>query len=124
MLLDTSCWIEYFEATEKGKKIKGRMEKQEVFYTCPITIAEISVWCHKNKKTSKDFIDSIKKLSIILDLSNDALEESGRIYNEERKKNGKISLIDCIIYATAQIHSIILLTKDEDFKGLKDVQIL
>ena len=124
MLLDTSCWVEYFEGTEKGKKLKDLMEKQNIFYTCPITIAEISVWCHKNSKLPQDFIDSIKKLSIMLDMSDDILAESGKIYNEERKKNGKIGLIDCIIYATAQIHGLILLTKDTNFKNVKDVKIL
>lgn len=124
MLLDTSCWVEYFKGTEKGKKIKGLMEKQEVFYTCPITIAEISVWCHKNNKPLQDFITSIKKLSVMLDMSEDILAESGKIYHEERKSNGKIGLIDCIIYATAQIHGLILLTKDTDFRNLKDIKML
>lgn len=124
MLFDTSCWIEYFEGTEKGKKIKEMMKKQETLYTCPITVAEISVWCHKNGKSPDNFIASIRKLSILLDISDDILTESGRIYNEERKKNGKIGLIDCIIYATASVHGLILLTKDGGFKDLKDVQIL
>ncbi|MFA4820142.1 MAG: PIN domain-containing protein [Candidatus Aenigmatarchaeota archaeon] len=124
MLLDTSCWIEYFKGTGKGEKLKERMENQEVFYTCPITIAEISVWCHKNNKLPKDFITSIKKLSVMMDMSEDILAESGRIYHEERKRNGKIGLIDCMIYATAQMHELVLLTKDTDFKNLKDVKIL
>ena len=124
MLLDTSYWVEYFKGTEKGKKIKDLMEKQEIFYTCPITIAEISVWCHKNNKPPQDFITLIKKMSVILDMGEDILAKSGRIYHKERKKNGKIGLIDCIIYATAQIHGLILLTKDTDFKNLPDVKIL
>ena len=124
MLLDTSCWVEYFKGTEKGKRLKELMEKQEVFYTCPITIAEISVWCLKNNKPSQDIIASIKKLSVMLDMSDDILVESGRIYYEERKKNGKIGLIDCIIYATSQTHGLILITKDMDFKNMKDVKVL
>lgn len=124
MLLDTSCWVEYFKETEKGKKIKELMENQEILYTCPITIAEISVWCHKNNKSPEDFITLIKKLSIMLDISDDILAESGKIYHEERGKSSKIGLIDCIIYATAQVHGLSLLTKDEDFKNLKDVKIL
>ena len=124
MLLDTSCWVEYFKGTEKGKKLKELMEKQDVFYTCPITIAEISVWCCKNNKPPQDFIASIKKLSIVLDMGEDILVESGIIYHEERKKNGKIGLIDCIIYATAQVHEFILLTKDTDFKNMNGVKIL
>ena len=124
MLLDTSCWVEYFKGTEKGKKIKELMDKQEVLYTCPLTIAEISVWCRKNNKFPQDFIRSIKNLSIMLDMGEDVMSESGRIYHEAMKKNGKIGLIDCIIYATAQVHGLVLLTKDEDFKELEGAEIL
>lgn len=124
MLLDTSCWIEYFKRTEKGGKIKELMEKTGVLYTCPITIAEISVWCHKNNKPPKDFIAAIKNLSVLLDMGSDILAESGKVYYEERKQNDKIGLIDCIIYATAQVHGLTLLTTDTDFKNLKDVKIL
>ena len=66
-------------------------------------------------------MELIKKLSKLLELSEDTLIESGRIYNEQRKINGKIGLIDCIIYSAAQIHGLILLTKDNDFKDMNDV---
>ena len=121
MLLDTSAWVEYFQATEKGSIIKSFFENNEIVYTCNITIAEISVWCQKNKKDVSGFVELIKKLSKLLELSEDTLIESGRIYNEQRKINGKIGLIDCIIYSAAQIHGLILLTKDNDFKDMNDV---
>jgi len=124
MLLDTSVWIDYFQATEKGAAIKSSLENNEQVYTCPLTVAEISVWCCKNNKEVSEFVQLIKNLSKILDVSEDILIESGKIYSEQRKKNNKISLIDCIIYASAKIHGLLLLTKDNDFKNLEGVKFL
>jgi len=121
MLLDTSAWVEYFKDTERGRSIASMFETKQVFFTCSITIAEISVWCNKNKESSSKFIQKIKNFSELLDMSEDALIESGRIYNEQRRINGKIGLIDCLIYSTAQIHGLTLLTKDNDFKGMENV---
>jgi|SRR3989344_3794536 len=124
MLLDTSAWIEYFQATEKGRIIKLSLENNEQAYTCSLTIAEISVWCFKNNKEVSEFVQLITNLSTVLEINEDVLIESGKIYNELRKKNSKIGLIDCIIYASARFHGLLLLTKDNDFKNLEGVKFL
>jgi len=124
MLFDTSVWVEYLSGTETGKKAKGILSKDGIVCTCPLSLAEISVWCHKNNADPQPFLQQIKTLSKLLDLSEDILVASGRIYSEGRKKNGKISLIDAIIYTSARFHNLELLTKDRDFEGLDMVKML
>jgi len=124
MLLDTSIWVEYLTGTERGKKVKELLSQDVVVCTCPLTLAEISAWCHKNNANPQPYLQEIKALSKLLDLSEDILVASGRIYSEERKKKGKISLIDSIIYTTARFHDLELLTKDRDFEGLVGVKML
>ncbi len=124
MLFDTSSWIEYFEGTHKGNKIKSILETRTVIYSPIIIIAEISVWASRNGKNPSMYIDFIKKSSKILELNENALDVSGRFYWDRRKNKTKINLIDCIIYTTARLHGLVLLTKDMDFQGLPDVQIL
>lgn len=124
MLLDTSAWIEYFKDTEKGKIVALILEKEQAFFTSLITISEVSVWCNKNKEDTAKFLQKLKNLSNLLELSETILLESGRIYSEQRNVNGKIGLIDCIIYTTAQIHGLVLLTKDNDFKGLQNIRTI
>ena len=125
MLLDTSAWIEYFKGTGKGGKIKGFLtERKTALYTCPITIAEISVWCYKNGEDPHLFLGKIKNLSALLELSEPILAASGKIYFEWRKTNDKIGLIDSIIYSTAVFHGLTLLTTDSDFKGLSNIALL
>lgn len=123
MLLDTSAWVEYFKGTKEGEKVKSII-KNNVIYICPITIAELSNWCYKNNKDPVEYIKIIKNLSTYLELSEEILNLSGKIYYRLRKKNKKIGLIDCIIYTTAQIHGLELITKDNDFKNLPGVQLL
>lgn len=124
VLLDTSAWVEYFTSTEKGKKVKELFYQNIGVYTCPITLAEISVWCYKNNENPGQYIQKIRKLSILLELTEDILVASGRIYSSERKKKSKISLIDCIIYNSARFHGLKLWTKDKDFEGLVDVELI
>lgn len=124
ILLDTSAWIEYFNSTEIGSKVKELFYKKTGVYTCPITLAEVSAWCHKNNVSPEQYIQKIRKLSVILELTEDILISSGRVYSNERKKRGKISLIDCIIYTSARFHGLVLWTKDRDFKGLIDVEMI
>ncbi len=123
ILLDTSAWIEYLNSTESGNKVKGLLYQNTGIYTCQLTIAEISVWCYKNNKNPGQYLEKIKKLSSMLEMSEDILVASGRIYCEERGK-GKLSLIDSIIYTTARFHGLVLWTKDGDFKELPDVEML
>lgn len=123
ILLDTSAWIEYLNSTELGNKIKDLFYQKIGIYTCQLTIAEISVWCYKNNENPDKYLDKIKKLSSILEISEDILVASGRTYWEERK-NGKLGLIDSIIYTTARFHGLVLWTKDGDFKKLPGVEML
>ncbi|MFH2105801.1 MAG: PIN domain-containing protein [Candidatus Micrarchaeota archaeon] len=124
ILLDTSAWIEYLTSTETGNKIRKLLYQNVGVYTCPITLAEISAWCHKNNESPEKYLETIRSLSVMLELDEDVFVASGRIYADERRKNGKISLIDCIIYTSARCHGLILWTKDRDFKGLVDVELI
>jgi len=123
MLFDTSAWIEYFKGTEKGQMVSNLIKNKSI-YTCPITLAEISNWSHKNSEGPAQRINIIKSFSSVLELNEQILVLSGRFYAEQRKRNGKISLIDAIIYTTAKIHGLVLLTADGDFENLSSVDFL
>ena len=124
MLLDTSAWIEYFKGTEKGETVLKLITRESTIYTCPLTFAELTFWCHKNKQKPEPVIEKINQLSKTLDLTEEILVKSGEIYYWERQHNDKISMIDCIIYTCAKTHNLKLLTKDRDFESLSDVEML
>lgn len=121
-LLDTSAWIEYFRGSTQGEIVKMELSKEAA--TSAITLAEISQWFTKNNSDVSVAIEHIKRNSILIELEEDILVESGKLYVKLRPTRAKIGLIDAIIYMTAQIHGLSLLTSDSDFQGLPQVEML
>ena len=124
MLLDTSAWIEYFKGTEKGAIIQKLFSTEMAVYTCPLTLAEVVYWCHKNNEQLAPILEKIRSLSIILDLTEEIFTKSGEIYYRERQRNDKIGMIDCIIYTSAIMHGLKIITKDRDFEKLPNVEMI
>ena len=123
ILLDTSVWIEHFKKTEKSEKITSSL-KENLVYTCPLTLAEIANWCYKNNQQPEVFLKSIKVLSSVIELNEEILVLAAKVCYNKRKKNSKIGLIDCIIYSTASNHNLVLVTTDNDFRDLPNVEFL
>lgn len=122
-LLDTSVWVEYFKGTDKGKKIKIMLAEPQI-YASAITFAEISKWLSENNISPEMAIEQIKVNSIIIDVEEAILIESGKRYVSLRKIKPKIGLIDTIIYISAILHGLTLVTGDFDFQGLLKVEMI
>lgn len=122
-LLDTSAWVEYFKGTEKGSIVRTILAENTV-YTSAITLAEITKWLSENNLDSGLPIRQIKINSVIIPLEEPILIESGRRYVLLRGVRPKIGLIDTIIYVSADLHALTLVTGDLDFRGLPHVEML
>jgi len=124
MLVDTWAWIELFRSSEKGKQIRKIIEKEPVNYTSMISIAEISKWAEKNKVDKEKIFKELRKSTTYLELSFGVLSTAGTEYGGIRKISKNIGLIDVIIYTSALIHDLKLLTGDPDFEGLPNVEFI
>lgn len=124
MLIDTSVWIEYFKGTKLGLKLKDKIESGQLLFINPLTIAELTQWSEKNSLDTKKILEFVYANCKVLNLSNDILEFAGKNYNTLRQIKTKIGLIDVIIYVSAIINNLVLLTKDYDFNGLTGVELL
>jgi len=124
MLLDTYAWIELFTGSTKGKKVEEIIKSETKIFISILSLAEITVWCLRNQKNVSERLEIVKKYSEILDLSEKIVEIGGRINFEIKKKEKTFGMIDSLIYATAQIYSLKLLTGDKHFKNLDDVIML
>lgn len=121
MLLDTYALVELFQGTAKGKLIEEMLAKKGENYCSIISIAEISRWCWKNSASPAKYMALTKELCALLDVDEELLAEAGRMRALDKIGMG---MIDCIIYATAQKHGLVVLTGDPHFRGLKDVEFL
>ena len=116
---DSSAWIEYFSGSELGKIVKNHIDSDETIYTSAVSILEIKNKYQRENRKWKNQIEFITERSLIIDVDvNISLSGS-----DMRYKHG-LHTIDAIIYASALSARSKLLTKDPDFKKLKNVIIL
>ena len=123
MLLDSDAWIELFLGTEKGKKVKELLEKGK-HYISIVSIAEITEWSLKNKIETKNLIDVIKKISEVINLNEEIVELAGKINFERKKIIKDWGMLDSLIYATALLYNLKILTGDKHFEKLNNVEML
>ncbi|MAH47806.1 hypothetical protein CMI37_18435 [Candidatus Pacearchaeota archaeon] len=123
MLLDSYAWIEFFQGSERGEKVWNILNSIECC-TSIVSISEIIEWCLRNNIDYKDRISRIKKMSKILSLDEQIVLLAGRInfYNKKKIKNW--GMLDSLIYATARLYGLKVLTGDKHFFGLEDVEML
>ncbi len=123
MLLDSYSWIEFFKGSEKGKKVEEFLEELECF-TCIVSISEITAWALKNGFEPNPFISKIKGLSQIMNLNEEIVKNAGKINFEKKKEMRDFGMIDSVIYSTALYYGLKVLTGDEHFEGLDNVEML
>lgn len=123
MLLDTSAWIEFFIGSEKGKRVKDILYKNDS-YTSIVTLAEVTNWALKESRDAEFLVKAIKQLSNIIELDEDMAVLAGKLNFERKKSNKKWGMLDSFILASGSIYGLKILTKDSDFKDLSDVEIL
>lgn len=125
MILDTSAWVELFEDTEKGGYVAEALRKGNCF-TSIVTVAETADWCAKKGLQSKlnDYVEVIKAGSQLLGLDEGISRMAGELNYQRKKAGRKWGMIDSMIVATAQVYGLKILTKDNAFRDLPDVQVL
>jgi predicted nucleic acid-binding protein len=122
MLLDTYAWVEYFRGTEKGGEVKNLLAKEQCF-SCAISLAELSQWVESENLGEKKVIETVKKLSIIINLDNDLLEAAGKLNYHMKKTAKNFGMIDAIILATAKAYGLKIVTGDRHFENENSVMI-
>ena len=117
-LIDSSIWIKYlFEGV-----FKEIIEEDKQNYISLLSLFEIKQKLLKKdvkKEEVKINIDFIKQKNIVLDLTSEIAEKAAEISVEN-----KIPAIDSLIYTTALINNLTLLTLDNDFRKLQNAEIL
>lgn len=124
MLFDTSAWIEFFQGTQKGKKVRQFLKAEENF-TNIVSFAEVINWCLRDKLENRinSYIEGVKKGSEIIDLDEKIITLAGRLNYERKKFVKNWGMMDSFILATL-LYDLKILTKDLQFKDLQNVEIL
>ena len=117
-LIDSSVWLAYLF----NSQYKEIIESEDIYLLSVLSLFEIKRKLVKSKleetKIAKS-VDFIKKRSLIIPITSEIAEMSVDI-----SLMHNLATIDSLIYSTSIINKSILLTLDNDFRGLKDVRIL
>ena len=116
IVLDSSCWIEYFADTDRADLFASAIESPELLIVPVLTVYEVI------KKLSRDAGDEVATAAL-------SLMQRGRVVPIdlnlalEAAVNG-LPMADSLIYATALHHNALLWTQDAHFEGLPSVNYL
>ena len=114
VVLDSSCWLEYFADTDRADLFASAIEAVETLIVPVLTVYEVV------KKLAREAGDEVASAAL-------SLMQRGRIVDIdlslslEAAVNG-LPMADSLIYATARRHGAVLWTQDAHFDGLPGVQ--
>lgn len=115
VVLDSSCWLEYFADTDRADLFAPAIEAVETLIVPVLTVYEVV------KKLAREAGDEVASAAL-------SLMQRGRLVDIdlslalESAVNG-LSVADSLIYATARRHGAVLWTQDARFDGLPGVQL-
>ena len=118
--IDSSIWLDHFAETSKNSI--AIIESSEVVQCSILSLYEVEKRLIKLKVTPEEIeraLQFIKLIGIIINLNEDILSQA---VNFSVKYN--LSAIDALIYATAMEQNSILITADNNFRGLPNTEII
>lgn len=123
VIVDTSCWIEYFNRQEskEAKVVKTLLEEDRVMIT-GVIIAELL----QGAREEKEF-QTLKESLITLPFLQETpyiWEEVGKLSFEIRKKGITIPLTDCLIAVLAKEEDCSIFSLDSHFIHLPNIKLL
>lgn len=117
-VLDTHAWVEFFDGTGIGIRVKELIERGSIA-TSVLALAELSHKCAKEGRELEPFLSFIQAQSAILPLTQEIALNSGKLKKELRNLSKNVSLADAIHFQTAKSFGSTFVTGDPDFKETK-----
>ena len=118
-VVDSSCWIEYFNDTAIGDEVAPITEKFSLLIVPTIVLYEV----RKKLLTESDDLYKIGEAVRLMQLGNVIVLDSELcIKATDISRQYQLAMADSIIYATTIQHNAVLWTADRHFKGFPKVQ--
>ena len=121
VLLDSWCWIEFFNGTEVGRKISEYIDSSDNLFISVINLAEVYKvgLTKKSEKEANEMVHLMLSRCFLLPVEAEMALNAAKL--NWKKKWG---LGDSLIYASARAHNLQLVSGDSHFKKEKDVVYL
>ena len=120
-VIDAYAWVEYFEGSSLGEKVKDIVENSEnLIYTNVITMAELVSHFKRKHTEFNDAKAVIFSLSSFYSINVEFAEEAGDLHASIKKVRKHMGLADVFVLLTARKLNAKVVTGEEDFRGLKE----
>jgi PIN domain nuclease of toxin-antitoxin system len=125
LVLDSWAWIEYFEGSKKGEKVKQvLLDPRDEVFTHSVSLAEI---ISKAKRTGMNVDEVWTAVTGNSNVIEGKVEESknvGITHATIKSRNRNFSLADAFVLAAARKIKAKVLTADPDFKNIENAIML
>ena len=125
-VVDTYALIEWFiQGNENYKKYFETIDDKDAFVT-ELTVLEFyhKVFHRAGKEKADEALDIILGNMKVIDLNLDLIKQSAMFRSQMLREKRELSYADCVNYIAAKGLRIKLLTGDNDFKGLDNVEFV
>jgi predicted nucleic acid-binding protein len=118
-MLDSFAWIEYLSGSARGENVKKYVDSAEPLYTPSICLTEVKSRYLRDNRDPTESLDFIMERSFVVPLD----QEIAVMAADQKKRHG-LHTVDAIIYATGERKSMPVLTGDQHFKDLPNVEMI
>lgn len=124
-VIDSWAWIEYFDGSEKGRKVRNIVEDSHNEIITPwINVAEIVSIAKRKGKDYENISDILFSLASVFTGDEEFAVAVGKRHAEIKSKIKDFGLADACVLATAEKINARIVTGDPHFKNMKNVVML
>jgi predicted nucleic acid-binding protein len=125
ILLDTSAWVEYFNGSDKGRKVREMLVSAGSFaLTTGMVAAELASKFLREGKPADEIMIALRAISVLVAFDYDAAYKTAGIYVRQRKSKPKFGIVDAHIVAAAILNDAKIITCDTDFSGIQEAVVI
>jgi len=118
IILDSSCWLEYFLDGKGAEQYASKIEHDGKIMVPAIVLHE--VFKVVMRASSED--SALAAAGVLQQFSVMPIDENIAMYSAKLGQAHHLAMADSMILATAHIHHATLWTQDDDFKNLPNVK--
>lgn len=119
-VVDSSGWIEYFSAGSKSAQYEKYISHAEKIILPSVVLFEV----YRKIKKVRGEEDALFVITQMQKCSQIPFDAHIALQAADLSLRHSLAMADAIVYATAQIHKVELITSDNDFRKLPDVVVI
>ena len=124
-VLDSWAWVEYFEGSSKGKRVKEIIfDSRNEIFTHSVSVAEIISKAKRSGKDTDEVWTAITNNSKVLETRAENARDAGITHADVKSKNRNFSLADAFVLSSARDLKAKVITGDADFKNVVEAIML